>query len=123
MCFKTSAQGSRGVPRRGEDAHPGEAGGGVHLGAGQDLQAHNQAGAQAGRGAGVRGRAQGDLQQEQAEPEEGEEADHQELVLHTLRGGRPAEPLDDQDHKYPLARISKKIRISELCELNTESQD
>ena len=111
------------MPRRGEDAHPGEAGGGVHLGACQDLQAHNEAGAQAGRGAGVRGRAQGDLQQEQAEPEEGQEADHQELVLHTLRGGGPAEPLDDQDHKYPLARISKKIRISELCELNTESQD
>ena len=111
------------MPRRGEDAHPGEARGGVHLGAGQDLQAHNQAGAQAGRGAGVRGRAQGDLQQEQAEPEEGQEADHQELVLHTLRRGRPAEPLDDQDHKYPLARISKKIRISEICELNTESQD
>merc|ERR1712156_1202790 len=32
-------------------------------------------------------------------------------------------PSEDQDHKYPLARISKKIRISELCELNTESQD
>merc|ERR1712038_120971 len=79
--------------------------------------------AQAGRGAGVRGRAQGDLQQEQAEPEEGQEADHQELVLHTLRGGRSAESLDDQDHKYPLARISKKIRIPDLCELNTESQD
>ena len=75
------------MPRRGEDAHPGEARGGVHLGAGQDLQAHNQARAQAGRGAGVRGRAQGDLQQEQAEPEEGQEADHQELVLHTFRGG------------------------------------
>ena len=52
--------------------------------------------------------AQGDLQQKQAEPKEGEEAYHQELVLHSLRGERTAEPLDDQNNKYPLARISKR---------------
>ena len=69
------------------------------------------------------GRAEGGVRTDEDQPEEGQEADHQELVLHTLRGGWPAESLDDQDHKYPLARISKKIRISELCELNTESQD
>ena len=100
--------GDRGVPRRCEDTHPGEAGGGVHPRTSEDVQAHNPTGAQAGRGSGVCRRAQGDLQQEQAEPKEGEEAYHQELVLHTLRGQRTAELLDDQNKKYPLARISKR---------------
>ena len=96
------------MSRRCEDAHPGEAGGGVHPRTSEDVQAHNPTGAQAGRGSGVCRRAQGDLQQEQAEPKEGEEAYHQELVLHTLRGQRTAELLDDQNKKYPLARISKR---------------
>merc|ERR550532_1592140 len=59
--------------------HPGEAGGGVHPRTSEDVQAHNPTGAQAGRGSGVCRRAQGDLQQEQAEPKDGEEAHHQEL--------------------------------------------
>merc|ERR1719397_1869422 len=42
-------------------------------------------------------------------PKEGKEANHQELVLHTLGGERAAEPLDDQNTaKYPPARISKR---------------
>merc|ERR1719382_1331221 len=45
----------------------------------------------------------------QEKPEEGKEANHQELVLHTLGGERAAEPLDDQNTtKYPPARISKR---------------
>ena len=104
-----SSLGGGGVSRRCEDAHPGEAGGRMHPWTSEDLQAHNSTGAQTRWGSGVRWRAQGDLQQEQAEPEEGKEANHQELVLHTLRGERAAEPLDDQNTtKYPPARISKR---------------
>ena len=103
-----SSLGGGGVSRRCEDAHPGEAGGRMHPWTSEDLQAHNSTRAQTRWGSGVCWRAQGDLQQEQAEPEEGKEANHQELVLHTLRGERTAEPLDDQNDKYPLARISKR---------------
>ena len=122
------------MPRRCEDAHPGEAGGRVHPRTCEDLQAYNPTGAQAGRGSGVCRRAQGDLQQKQAEPKEGEKAYHQELVLHTLRGERTAKPLDDQNNKYPLARISNELyqnlktlriqllSISRLDKFNVESQ-
>merc|ERR1712080_296202 len=72
----------------GQDTRAGEASGGVHPGASEDVQARDQAGAQAGGGAGVCGGAEGGVQPRQAEPQEGEEADHQELVLHGLGGVR-----------------------------------
>ena len=51
-------------------------------GAAAHVQARDQAGAQAGAAGGVRRCAQGGLHQVEDQPEEGEEARGQEVVLH-----------------------------------------
>jgi len=61
----------------------------MHPGAPEDLQARDEAGAQAGAHRGVCGCSQGGLHQVQDQPKEGQEACCQEVVLHPHRGVRP----------------------------------
>merc|ERR1712110_1084249 len=62
------------------------------------LAACDQAGSQAGAHRGMRGRAQGGLHQVEDQPQEGQEARRQEVVLRPLRGVRPG--LDQQKTQY-----------------------
>ena len=71
--------------RESADCCPGRPQGAVYSGASEDLQARDQAGAQARAHRGVCGRAQGGVHQVQDQPQEGEEARGQEVVLCTLR--------------------------------------
>jgi len=68
--------------RQGADCCAGRPQGGMHPGAPEDLQARDEAGAQAGAHRGVCGCSQGGLHQVQDQPKEGQEACCQEVVLH-----------------------------------------
>merc|ERR1712179_617462 len=75
--------------REGADCRAGLTQGAVYSGAPENLQARHQAGAQAGAHRGVRGCAQGGVHQVQDQPQEGEEARGEEVVLRSFRGVRP----------------------------------
>ena len=77
--------GSPGLLRQDQDDCSGCSQGGVFTGAPEDLQTRDQAGAQARAQGGVRGRPQGGLHQVKNQPEEGQEAGCQEVVLRALR--------------------------------------
>ena len=74
--------------RQAADHRAGRPQGGVQPGAPEDLQARDQAGAQADPQAGVYGRAQGGVHQGQDQPHQEEEARGQEVVLRPFGGVR-----------------------------------
>ena len=81
--------GNGGVPRQGEDNRGGQPPRDLRDRTPENVQARHEAGAQAGRRRGVRGRAQGGLLQVEEQPQEDQEASDQEVVLCAFQGVWP----------------------------------
>ena len=95
--------GRRGVLWQAADHRPGRPQGDLLSWAPEDLQARDQAGAQALPHRGVCRCAQGGLHQVQNQSQEGQKACGEEMVLHSLRGIRPGVRKDSW--KMPLSFI------------------
>ena len=77
------------MPQQGKDDRGRQSPGDVRDRATENLQACDQAGAQARCSRGVRRRAQGGLLQVEEQPQEDQEAGDQEVVLRPFQGVRP----------------------------------